>query len=445
MSSFYSVDHAGIKQPNRSPVEKIADLAEPLTSREPRSSRTLSMTGTGDRIRTDFGETVKPGSTKTGEVGSYAIWYKITQDNTTRMLQILYQYMYDIAWLYDMVVIESIEGGNIQHRYRIHWRLGLHGVAGLRSTRAGSGCREGPSDVLRIFVSSGCFFFKLSVYVSITYPLSRWSWRSPAAACGWNLWPTPKRHRDTAEASHKTSGLKVLMWRFSLYFLRTQLLERLERPSLMIPTLCQMIPSTSITLNPNLDLQVKVSLARALIMNPDLFLGFLVGRLVVPILASPLTATEVGVASSLPPLRPWNRRFDYQCFLVTILRTCFSENEVSEDSRKVVFVSIFLGLRVMCWCEIDMTFLTVQYYIWIIHDVWCILCVDICRYFSIGHYRHFSPGHQGSSRESWSLPASRHTVPLQKIRIFAVVPNSHFIVCQAFLFVKRFSLESELD
>ena len=37
----------GIKQPNRSPVEKIADLAEPLTSREPRSSRTLSMTGTG--------------------------------------------------------------------------------------------------------------------------------------------------------------------------------------------------------------------------------------------------------------------------------------------------------------------------------------------------------------------------------------------------------------
>lgn len=36
----------GIKQPNRSPVEKISDLSEPLTSREPRSrsSRTLSMT-----------------------------------------------------------------------------------------------------------------------------------------------------------------------------------------------------------------------------------------------------------------------------------------------------------------------------------------------------------------------------------------------------------------
>ena len=96
-----------------------------------------------------------------------------------------------------------------------------------------------------------------------------------------------------------------------------------------------------------------------------------------------------------------------------------------------------------------MTFLTLQYYIWIIHDVGCILCVDICRYFSIGHYRHFSPGHQGSSRESWSLPASRHTVPLQKISIFAMLCQIrilyHFIVCQAFLFVKRFSLESELD
>jgi len=36
----------GINQPNRSPVEKISDLSEPLTSREPRSrsSRTLSMT-----------------------------------------------------------------------------------------------------------------------------------------------------------------------------------------------------------------------------------------------------------------------------------------------------------------------------------------------------------------------------------------------------------------
>ena len=75
--------------------------------------------------------------------------------------------------------------------------------------------------------------------------------------------------------------------------------------------------------------------------------------------------------------------------------------------------------------------------------------MDICRYFSIGHYRHFSPGHQGSSRESWSLPASRHTVPLQIINIFAMLCQIrilyHFIVCQAFLFVKRFSLESELD
>jgi len=36
----------GIKQPNRSPVEKISDLAEPLTGdNEPRSSRTLSMSG----------------------------------------------------------------------------------------------------------------------------------------------------------------------------------------------------------------------------------------------------------------------------------------------------------------------------------------------------------------------------------------------------------------
>eukprot|EP00435_Cladocopium_sp_Y103_P029599 s638_g7.t1 len=34
----------GIKQPNRSPVEKISDLSEPLTGRGPRSSRTLSMT-----------------------------------------------------------------------------------------------------------------------------------------------------------------------------------------------------------------------------------------------------------------------------------------------------------------------------------------------------------------------------------------------------------------
>mmetsp|Transcript_39292 Transcript_39292/g.87824 ORF Transcript_39292/g.87824 Transcript_39292/m.87824 type:complete len:822 (-) Transcript_39292:77-2542(-) len=37
----------GIRQPNRSPVEKISDLAEPLTGNEPRSSRTLSMTGQG--------------------------------------------------------------------------------------------------------------------------------------------------------------------------------------------------------------------------------------------------------------------------------------------------------------------------------------------------------------------------------------------------------------
>lgn len=361
MSYFYSVDHAGIKQPNRSPVEKIADLAEPLTSREPRSSRTLSMTGTGDGIRTDFGETVKPGSTKTGEVGSYTIWYKITQDNTTRMLQILYQYMHDIVW-HCMTVWH--------HRYRIHWRLGLHGVAGLRSTRAGSGCREGPSDVLRIFVSSGCFFFKLSVYISITYPLSRWSWRSPAAACGWNLWPTPKRHRDTAEASHKTSGLKVLMWRFSLYFLRTQLLERLERPSLMIPTLCQMIPSTSITLNPNLDLQVKVSLARALIMNPDLFLGFLAGGLVVPILASPLTATEVGVASSLPPLRPWNRRFDYQCFLGDNFEKMFFRKRSFRRFSKSCVCVYFLGKlarHVLIWKRYDIFDFTVLH----MDHSWC--------------------------------------------------------------------------
>ncbi|CAJ1386833.1 unnamed protein product [Effrenium voratum] len=34
----------GIKQPNRSPVEKLSDLGEPLTARD-RNSRTLSMTG----------------------------------------------------------------------------------------------------------------------------------------------------------------------------------------------------------------------------------------------------------------------------------------------------------------------------------------------------------------------------------------------------------------
>lgn len=337
------------------------------------------MTGTGDGIRTDFGETVKPGSTKTGkQVRLEATQYdtrshKIIQHACCRFYINICMTLYDIVWLYDMIVIESIEGGKIQHRYRIHWRLGLHGVAGLRSTRAGSGCREGPW-------GNGMFFFQtiLTTNVSNTYPLSRWSWRSPAAACGWNLWPTPKRHRDTAEASHKTSGLKVLMWRFSLYSLRTQLLERLERPSLMIPTLCQMIPSTSITLNPNLDLQVKVSLARALIMNPDLFLGFLAGGLVVPILASPLTATEVGVASSLPPLRPWNRRFDYQCFLGDNFENMFfRKRSFRRFSKSCVCVYFFgkLARHVLIWNRYDIFDFTVLH----MDHSWCM------KYIVCGH------------------------------------------------------------
>lgn len=281
------------------------------------------------------------------------------------MLQILYQYMHDIVWhcmTVFIIVIESIEGSGYMELPALDPQELAADVAKVLRMSFGFSF---PRDV---------FFFKLSVYVSITYPLSRWSWRSPAAACGWNLWPTPKRHRDTAEASHKTSGLKVMMWRFSLYFLRTQLLERLERPSLMIPTLCQMIPSTSITLNPNLDLQVKVSLARALIMNPDLFLGFLVGRLVVPILASPLTATEVGVASSLPPLRPWNRRFDYQCFLGdNFEKMFFRKRSFRRFSKSCVCVYFFgkLARHVLIWNRYDIFDCTVLH----MDHSWCMMYI----------------------------------------------------------------------
>lgn len=93
--------------------------------------------------------------------------HKIIQHACCRFYINICMTLYDIVWLYDIIVIESIEGGKIQHRYRIHWRLGLHGVAGLRSTRAGSGCREGPWDPSD-FRFLGMFFFSNYPY---TYPL----------------------------------------------------------------------------------------------------------------------------------------------------------------------------------------------------------------------------------------------------------------------------------
>lgn len=96
-------------------------------------------------------------------------------------------------------------------------------------------------------------------------------------------------------------------------------------------------------------------------------------------------------------------------------------------------------------------------YIWIHMDhSWCMMYIDmyIYIYCVCGHFVgtpvsaiDTSPGHQASSRESWSLPATRDTVPLQRISMLKYLQccaNSHLIVCQAFLFVKRFSLQSEL-
>lgn len=217
------------------------------------------MTGTGDGIRLDFGETVKPGSTKTGPgwklhnmtwynthiADSMYIWY-VSNYCYIESNQHIRIYIYESQFL-------KAEKSNQLHCWVNFGRLGLHGVAAVGSTRAGSGRGEGVQ---------------------------------PPHVDG-----TVDLHRKGVAVSHKTSGFEGYHYDvFRVSIVRIQIFAILPLGrnfwkvlkdqvwySMMISALCQMIPSTSITLNPNLDLQVKVSLARALIMNPDLFLGFLGG------------------------------------------------------------------------------------------------------------------------------------------------------------------------
>ncbi len=149
---------------------------EPFTSGKDRwsgrafdQSRTSQLSDLVDDRHSRWGwigwELRKPGST-TNRWG----WklHKIIQDDTT---QILYH-------VYEIIVI-------IELNVEIDWRLGLHGVAGLRSTRAGSGRREGPWDPWsyedhKLRQES----LSLTIYPYIlTYPLTR-----SAEVVFWRIW-----------------------------------------------------------------------------------------------------------------------------------------------------------------------------------------------------------------------------------------------------------------